>query len=136
MKAEITGVRVFTEPDTGPDISWLDQKDAEMGEGFEAFAKERKAEAERGDWHMVYVVAEITINYPDGTYFDGSERTSTEIASCAVGGVESDSEDSHLRELGEQLLNDLRTMLEPGSPCVPVPCQGLDFDDKDIIWEI
>jgi hypothetical protein len=53
MALKRSPARVEWEVDHDADTSWLDQTDDEMGEGFEAFATERKREHERGDVVMM-----------------------------------------------------------------------------------
>lgn len=79
---EIKEIRREIVPDPEPELSWLDQKDSEMGDGFEKHAADRKAAYERDEWSMVGVraVAEIVVN-----------GTSETITSAGLWNIEDDS---------------------------------------------
>ena len=86
----VTRLVAKLEPEDCPDLSWLDQTDDEMGEGFEAHARERKDAYERGDWSMVGVVV---------TAYD--ER-GHELANDALWMIESDSEPDYFRQVAAE----------------------------------
>jgi hypothetical protein len=96
----MTFERVITIDDS-PDLSWLDQKDSEMGDGFESFALRRKEAYDRGDWHMIGVQARVEIA---GHVFE----------SPGLWGIESDAGESYLCEAFEEekaeLLDTLREL--------------------------
>lgn len=105
-KVDVTFRREVT-PDDHPDLSWLDQTDKEMGEGFESEAQKRKDGYQRGDWHMVGVraVADVTIVRKD--------RTATyTLRSPGVWGVESDSSEEYLQELFNEECTALRADID------------------------
>lgn len=83
----VAEVRRHVVVDEFADLSWLDQSDAEMGEGFELHARERRAAFDRGDLWMVGVFV---------TLHDGQGR---EVArSAGLWGIESDSGDDYFDE--------------------------------------
>jgi hypothetical protein len=83
------------EVDCDADLSWLDQTDAEMGEGFEAFAAERRVEHERGDMAMMGAIlrdadGEIVsslwgIELPRDWYADPYRRVIEAELACEAG---------------------------------------------------
>lgn len=91
--------------DDDPDLSWLDQNDKEMGEGFEAESRKRKEAYADGDWFMEGIVVKAEL-----IDIHGMEETLVE--SCW--GIESDSEDSHFtaieNECKRELVDRLNTM--------------------------
>jgi hypothetical protein len=126
---EIDRVIVYTMTDEDPDLSWLDQTDADMGEGFEADSAERKAAYAAGDWEMLGIVCEV-LALIDGTYSDGTPFERAEIiAMSSVWGVESDADSAHLQELAGNVIEATRRDLEMHHPT-------LTFDDDDVIWEM
>lgn len=80
--------------DNNPDLSWLEQTDAQMGEGFEAQSTKRLAEYNRGDWHMIGIRAVATIQVERGNF-----TTCYELSSPGLWGIESDSEQSYLESV-------------------------------------
>ena len=80
-------------PDDECDLSWLEQTDDAMGEGFEAQATERLAAYEQGEWEMIGVTAALID--PQGREIDESP---------GLWGIESDSGQGHLDDVaGEEL---------------------------------
>lgn len=79
-------------PDLDADLSWLDQTDKEMGDGFEARSAERKSTYGES-WSMVGVraCAEVEIN--------GTTQT---ITSAGLWGIEDDSDASHFDEVYQE----------------------------------
>jgi hypothetical protein len=106
-KWEIQSVRVVKEVDCDPDLSWLDQTDAEMGEGFEAESARRK-ESYGETWCMVgmYAEAELVHKTPQGGY-----DATTTIRSGGLWGTESDSDSDYFQELAGEELSTLRGLL-------------------------
>ena len=102
----VESIQTITVEDHDPDVSWLDQTDAEMGIGWEEHARGRKDSYNRGDWHMVgvYVVAIITY----GTENDEFLHT---IKSPGIWGIESDSGVEYLQEIAQDELVTLCDML-------------------------
>lgn len=94
-------------PDDDPDLSWLDQTDDQMGDGFEQSARERIAAYNNGEWSMVGVVVTL---YGER---DGMQRWEhEEIAKASLWGIESDSEPSYFQEVANDLLaSDLGSLL-------------------------
>jgi hypothetical protein len=97
MKLEdVVDVRVNVEVDPEPDLSWLDQTDEQMGEGFEAWAANKKAEYAAGDAWLV------------GVWVDILTKGGASVRSPGVWGVEcGDTETMYelaVSELGELLL--------------------------------
>lgn len=130
---KITSVRVYIEADEDPDLSWLDQTDEEMGEGFEQSAHERKAAYRRGDWDMVGVVAEATIEWPDVWSEDGQicrAPGGSDSIVAGLWGIESDSERNYFRMVGMDQLDELwaRLKLDPRTA-------HLTFSNSDVAWE-
>jgi hypothetical protein len=87
----VASVRRHVVLDDDADLSWLDQSDDEMGEGFEAHAKERKEAFERGDWCMVGVF--VTLHDDKG-----AEIT----RSAGLWQIESDSGESHFANVADE----------------------------------
>lgn len=103
--------------DPDPDLSWLDQTDAQMGEGFEAHARERKAAFERGDWHMIGVQARVTVA---GQTFE----------SAGLWNIESDSDESYLNDVFEQEKAELLAMLEDLRAALAMKLPALTHSDR------
>jgi hypothetical protein len=100
IKIESIEVRRLSDDD--PDLSWLDQTDKQMSEGFEEYAAKRKAEFQAGDWSMVGVQAMARIRV------EGVEQ---KVYSGGLWGIESDSAESYFEEVGEEQLDELRSIL-------------------------
>jgi hypothetical protein len=92
----ITDIRVNIVPDPEPDLSWLDQTDEQMGEGFEAWAAEKKAEYAAGDAWLVGVTVEVKLD-------DGTAHESDGVWGVECGDIETMYELA-VSELGELLL--------------------------------
>lgn len=118
---EVTEVRVVIQADEDADLSWLEQSDAEMGEGFEAYSAKRMTAYVNGEWHMTGIYAQATLRHRTGVQ-DGWDGT-TRVRTGGIWGVESDSDESYVRELADEQLAELRTMLTD---------LGLTFDDDDV----
>ena len=104
----ITEVVAELVPDEDPDLSWLDQSDAEMGEGFEAEARERKEAFNRGDWWMVGVVV------------SAMDETGHKLAETSLWCVESDSGSDYFRTIASNLTQELGDELGVSLLAVPV----------------
>jgi hypothetical protein len=89
--------------DDSPDLSWLDQSDSEMGEGFETQSNQRK-ESYGNSWEMLGCVAKAQVSYPCGT---NGERRLEWLTSGGLWGIESDSGKEYLREIELGQLEDL-----------------------------
>ena len=95
--------------DDHPDLSWLDQKDSEMGEGFEAHAESRKS-GYGESWFMVGIMAEASIEFVTGG--DGGWRMDgMTVRSPGLWGVESDSDPSYFLAVYRDELDHLAEML-------------------------
>lgn len=105
-KVTITFTREDCENDN-PDLSWLEQKDAEMGEGFEADAEKRLLAYQCGDWRMIGIRAKATIWVERSNY-----RTSYEVQSGGLWGIESDSGEEYLNEVFAEECATLRADIE------------------------
>jgi hypothetical protein len=105
--AQVDSVKIEWLNDESPDLSWLDQSDKEMGEGFEAQSKERK-ESYGQSWEMLGCVATAQVSYSIG----GGNRRLETLSSGGVWGIESDSDKSYLREVEKDQLFDLSSHLE------------------------
>jgi hypothetical protein len=79
--------------DNDPDLSWLDQSDVEMGEGFEKQSAERK-ESYGQIWEMLGCVAKAEVSYQVG-----DSRRIECLTSGGLWGIESDSDKEYLREI-------------------------------------
>lgn len=101
-----TMISVLRLDDSDPDLSWLDQTDDEMGEGFEAQAAERKA-SYGDDWEMIGIRATAQVLIPMG----GASNMQT-IESPGLWGVESDSTDEYLHQIEDEQLDELRGILD------------------------
>lgn len=99
---QIGSVKVKWLPDMEPDLSWLDQTDVDMGEGFEANSKERKA-SYGSSWEMLGCVATAEVSYPIG----GGSRRIQRFTSGGLWGIESDSDKSYMAEVEAEQLADL-----------------------------
>ena len=93
-KVTVTFTREVCEDNDTPDLSWLDQTDKEMGEGFEANAAERKRAYARGDWHMIGIRAKAAIEIHRPGY-----TTTYELTSPGLWGIESDSSEDYLTQV-------------------------------------
>jgi hypothetical protein len=119
MSRTITDIRIELVPDEYADTSWLDQTDAQMGEGFEAHANERKRLLETGAIGMigVRIAADVEIFVPNGNTPDTEEgncigvTTTYTLTTAGVWSIESDSGDDYFREIAADQLDDLRDIL-------------------------
>lgn len=98
----ILSIEVDREDDATPDLSWLDQTDDEMGEGFAAKAAQRKASYLQS-WHMIGIRATAQIALGSLTQ---------RIESGGVYGIESDSDEMYLREVEREQISELGETLE------------------------
>ena len=89
------GFEAIMEYDSDPDLSWLDQEDKDMGEGFTERAKERKEAYDRGDWHMVGIRVRHRCSECGQWHY-----------SPGLWGIESDSDPSFFQEVAIQEAND------------------------------
>ena len=80
--------------DEDPDLSWLDQTDEQMGEGFEAASIKRIEAYGYNMWEMVGVVVELSWH---GVVFE----------SASLWGIESDSDDTYFDEIVTELTDEL-----------------------------
>ena len=94
---------VRQELDQDPDLSWLEQTDEQMGEGFEAAAKDRELQFVRGHWHMVGVIASASVPCSCGE--------ATKEATDSLWGIESDSDEGYLIEVAEQCAGEVAAEL-------------------------
>jgi len=108
VEIEVTEIVAYKMVDDYPDLSWLDQNDDEMGEGFEAEAAERLAAYERGDWWMTYVYVEVAGHRSGG-----------------IGGIESDSDDDFYEEIIREEASEIAESLGLSSDA---------FDSLPIRW--
>lgn len=102
MTRYIEEIEVRRIPDDDGDASWLEQSDADMGEGFEAQSRERLAALARGDWEFVGVMARAHIRVAG---------VSQVIESAGLWGIESDSEESYFDLVAGEQLRELREIL-------------------------
>jgi hypothetical protein len=89
--------------DDSPDLSWLDQTDAEMGQGFEAQSKERK-QSYGQTWEMLGVRARARISYP---WQDNLGVRLEYFTSGGLWGIESDMDDQTRQDYELEQLQDL-----------------------------
>lgn len=88
------------EIDHDPDLSWLSQTDAEMGEGFEDAASERLDAYNRGLWEMVGVVVSASIE------IEGRRHV---IEEASLWGIESDSDPDYFETVARDLASEIVT---------------------------
>lgn len=93
--------------DESSDLSWLEQHDDGMGEGFGEQAKARIEAYNRGDWHMIGVRAVATIRIERGWF-----RTNYQLKSAGLWGIESDSSEGYLRDVFIEECLQLRADIE------------------------
>jgi hypothetical protein len=89
--------------DENPDLSWLDQTDDEMGEGFEKQSVGRK-ESYGQTWEMLGCVARAVVAYPL------ESNIGTRLQAFTSGGlweIESDSDEGYLRAIEDEQLIEL-----------------------------
>lgn len=94
---------VVVEIDDHPDLSWLEQTDDEMGEGFEAHATKRLADYQRGHWYMVGVIVELQ-------YQHGEAWVS--LGEASLWGIESDSGDRYFNSIVDDLKKEVLARIE------------------------
>lgn len=94
----LSNIRIAIIYDESPDPSYLNQ------EGFEA----RKAEYENGDFHFVGIRAEAQVEV---SLNGGKDWICDTIKSPGLWGIESDSDEKYLQDIGKEELNTLREML-------------------------
>jgi hypothetical protein len=111
-------IEVTDHPDYDPDLSWLDQTDAEMGAGWEDDARRRKEGYRRGDWYMLSVLVKATITGE----VNGRALTREEYNAC--GGIESDSDSDYLREVAGDLKAELISDLRDWYPGIEIEEEG------------
>jgi hypothetical protein len=105
---EPTCIRITVERliDDDPDLSWLDQTDDVMGEGWQAQADERKERYNDGDWQMLGIRATATWLAPMG----GASILQT-ITSGGLWGIESDSDPAYLAQIEDEQIEDVRQIM-------------------------
>lgn len=102
-------IELRMEDDYDADTSWLDQADAEMGEGFEADAAERKLRIEQGLLGFVGIQA---VAYLDSDSAEDYAFLHTdEIHSGGLWGIESDSGADYFDEIGMDAVAELVGLL-------------------------
>lgn len=102
-KIKLEEIHVLVLPDDDPDTSFLEQ------EGFE----DRLAQYQNGDFTFVGIRVEAEVD------IDGTTQT---ITSPGIWGVESDSEESHLKEMADEEWTQLREiLLTIGVPSKQIP---------------
>ena len=88
--------------DESPDLSWLEQSDEEMGDGFEKRSKQR-LESYGDEWVMMGCVARASVSYPlngsDASYNHPDYRRLESLTSGGLWGIESDSSDEYRLEV-------------------------------------
>ncbi|MEM9605887.1 MAG: hypothetical protein AAGA99_00600 [Actinomycetota bacterium] len=94
------------EYDFDADISWLDQTDEEMGEGFEEHAERRKA-TYGDDWFMVGLVVEATLRVGRRPGWSQEFKINS-----SLWGIESDADALYFRTLLGELCDELSTDLD------------------------
>ena len=85
-------------PDDDPDLSWLEQTGAEMGEGFEEQARQRLADYGTM-WEMVGVVVELS--------WHGAT-----LESNSLWGIESDSDSEYFETVAKDLVDEIIGKIE------------------------
>lgn len=116
--ARIERVDIEQVPDYDPDLSYLEQdyKDpnitAEEAAEMRAQDAERLAAYNRGEWYCVGVRAIAEIVIP--TSVEGGWIIKSKIVSPGLWGIESDSEDGYLEEIGKEELAQLYEILRDG----------------------
>ena len=111
-------VTITTEYDPDPDLSWLEQSFIENG---------RDRLATYGDeWHMVRLIATAYVIVQE----DGLEAPV--IIDASLWGIESDSDNAHVQEIGESLLEEIRTQLAYN----PATTHLSEFPDEMVEWEM
>ena len=111
-------VTITTEYDPDPDLSWLEQSFIENG---------RDRLATYGDeWHMVRLIATAYVIVQEA----GLEAPV--IIDASLWGIESDSDSTHVQEIGESLLEEIRTQLAYN----PATTHLSEFPDEMVEWEM
>lgn len=100
VTVDVTLIRYVKETDIDHDLSWLDQTDEEMGEGFEEHATERKEAFNGGEWFMVGIYAEALTD--DGQVVDRSP---------GLWNIESDSGDDYFDQVAADERSNLAVTL-------------------------
>lgn len=98
----ILTIRTVQEIDSDPDLSWLEQSDADMGDGFEAESRARIDAYRRDEWYMVGTWAEATIVV---------RNTMQTIRTGGLWGIESDSGQPYLDDVAAEQRAELVTIL-------------------------
>jgi hypothetical protein len=119
---ELVSVKVLVLPDEEPDLSFWDQTvDPDEQNDYE----ERKEAYRRGDFSFVGVRAEAEITV------DGILQT---IVSGGLWGIESDSGDEYIKEVGGEEYTDLRRILKTlGVPTSELPTE---VEPSQIEWRV
>jgi hypothetical protein len=112
------GIKVERLPDEDPDLSWLDQSDEDMGEGFEATASERKA-AYGTTWETMGIQAVALYLIPVGE----SASTIQSLISPGLWGIESDSTPEYLTEIEDTEVEQVKLLLDT---------LGIDYDGIEV----
>ncbi len=97
-KVTVTFERQVIDDDSYPDLSYLEQDykdvvDEAEREKYKAQNAERLAAYNRGEWHMIGIRAKATVWVERVNY-----RTSYELESPGIWGIESDSGEEYFRE--------------------------------------
>lgn len=100
-------IKIERLPEEDPDLSWLDQSDEQMGEGFEATAAERRA-GYGTTWELMGIQAVALYLIP----LDGNTSTIQSLISPGLWGIESDSSTEYLAEIEESEIASVKALLE------------------------
>lgn len=99
-------IKVERLTDDDPDLSWLDQSDEEMGEGYEAYAHERK-ESYGYAWSTIGIQVAAIYLVPVG-----SSSSLQTLVSPGMYGIESDSDAAHLTEIEDEEIATVRMLMD------------------------
>lgn len=127
-KNKIDSIRIEHIVDQSPDLSYLGEysdqpsdgyiKHSEDGKTYKYFNPAQKEYAKKdykrmedyndGLWHMIGIVAKADILVPSGN----DSWISQTISSSGLWGIESDSSEEYLKEIGKEQLGDLKGYLK------------------------
>ena len=123
----IDRIKIRREIDESPDLSWLESSIDEYGKIHSCrytqeeldkhprrtrrYIKEdmKRLNSYGEDWYMIGIVAEAQISYPLN---NNGDRRLEWLSSGGIWGVESDSDESYLKEMEEEQLSELKEHLE------------------------
>lgn len=135
LQAELRELKIVSQSDESPDLSYLDQyKDAISKEekAFYVADQKRKNKFYNGEVESLGISAKATIYLPFICYTGKGKEINYKIQTISSGGlwgIESDSDKSYIKETAEQQLDELKRYLK----MLNVKCKGFKHLSKEAL---